>query len=148
MRQILLLNGPNLNLLGQRDQSVYGAKTLQDIEQEVIRFLKRYDLEVETFQSNHEGELVDALQKASKSSSGVIFNPAGYTHTSVAIRDAVDAIDIPVIEVHLSNIHNRESFRSNSYIAPVADGQITGLGSNGYLAAALAMVKILEKGES
>ncbi|SEP73634.1 type II 3-dehydroquinate dehydratase [Piscibacillus halophilus] len=143
MCRVLLLNGPNLNLLGQRDQSVYGNRTLNDVELELIEFFKRHDIEVSTFQSNHEGELIDQLHHANEKFAGVIFNPGAYTHTSIALRDAVEAINPPVIEVHISNIHNREAFRSHSYITPVAAGQITGFGTEGYLIAAFAMLKLL-----
>ncbi|GEL77357.1 type II 3-dehydroquinate dehydratase [Tenuibacillus multivorans] len=149
MAKILLLNGPNLNLLGNRNQDVYGSNTLADIERSVSDLLQRHQIQTEAYQSNHEGQLIDRLHKANQKCSGVILNPGAFTHTSVALRDAVEAIDIPVIEVHLSNIHNREPFRHQSYIAPVAAGQIIGLGPTSYLAAAYSLIQIIQKrGES
>ncbi|TFB23829.1 type II 3-dehydroquinate dehydratase [Filobacillus milosensis] len=148
MDQILLLNGPNLNLLGQRNTKIYGQASLDEIVNKVEEYLKKQDYQLISFQSNHEGELIDRLHEANNSCSGVIFNPGGYTHTSVALRDAVEVLNIPVIEVHLSNVHNREPFRSHSFIAPVAAGQILGLGPLGYLTAAYALMQILDgKGE-
>ncbi|MGP4072458.1 type II 3-dehydroquinate dehydratase [Piscibacillus sp. B03] len=149
MKPVLLLNGPNLNLLGQRDQSTYGNKTLHDVEKDVIDFLKNQGIKVDVFQSNHEGELIDQLHKAHQEYSGVIFNPGGYTHTSIALRDAIEAIIPPVVEVHISNIHNREEFRQTSLISPVSAGQVMGFGVDGYLIAAYALVKLLDhrKGE-
>ncbi len=129
--KLLILNGPNLNLLGTREPEVYGSTTLSDIES-LIR--SNYsDLDVQFFQSNHEGELIDRIHAAaSDGTSGIVFNPGGFTHTSVAIRDAVTAAGVPVIEVHLSNIHAREAFRHRSLIAGVCVGQISGLGAMGY----------------
>ncbi len=131
----LILNGPNLNLLGAREPDVYGTQTLDDIERELREAFPDADLQF--FQSNHEGALIDRLHEAHEAGAqGVVFNPGAYTHTSVALRDAVAAIDPPVVEVHLSNIAAREDFRRESLIAPVCAGSISGLGSSGYHLAA------------
>ena len=130
--KILFLNGPNLNLLGQRQPDIYGTTTLMDIEA-AVRKQAEGRSEIEFRQSNDEGELVTWIQDASDASEAVVLNAAGYTHTSVALRDAITASDVPVIEIHLSNIHAREEFRHNSLIAPVCQGQICGFGLNSYL---------------
>ena len=128
---ILILNGPNLNLLGTREPETYGANTLKDLEEGLQAAFP--DVTFSFFQSNHEGVLLDRLhQTLADGVEGVVFNPAGYTHTSVALRDAVAALPVPVIEVHLSNVHAREDFRHRSFLAPVCVGQISGLGSMGY----------------
>ncbi|MFD2637417.1 type II 3-dehydroquinate dehydratase [Piscibacillus salipiscarius] len=145
MKPVLLLNGPNLNLLGQRDPFYYGDHSLDDIVLNVREFFESHSIELESYQSNHEGDLIDQLHRAHESYSGVLFNPGAYTHTSVALRDAVEAIAPPVIEVHISNVHNREKFREKSFIAPVSAGQIVGFGVESYLVAAFAMTKILKK---
>ncbi|MBP2240839.1 3-dehydroquinate dehydratase-2 [Cytobacillus eiseniae] len=133
MNTFLLLNGPNLNVLGEREPSVYGNTTLAQLEEEIVALGKLNESEVITFQSNHEGELIDKLHEANKLGiDGIIFNPGAFTHYSYAIRDAIAGIKIPVIEVHISNVHARESFRHTSVIAPVAAGQIIGLGLIGY----------------
>jgi len=143
LKKILVIHGPNLNLLGTREPDVYGKTTLEEINRRLQELAKKNDAHVSVVQSNHEGEIVDALQKASADGiSAIIINPAGYTHTSVAIRDAVAAISIPVIEVHLSNIHAREDFRKHSFIAAVAKGQISGFGAKGYELAFLAAVNL------
>ena len=134
-KRILLLNGPNLNLLGQRDASLYGTMTLPELERMVQARASQLGVEVECLQSNVEGELVTALHDAQATCVGVIFNPGGYSHTSVALRDAVEAVSIPTIEVHLSNIHAREGFRHNSLTAQAAKACLTGLGAHGYVAA-------------
>lgn len=139
MKKLLLLNGPNLNLLGKRENDIYGNFTLQDIENDLQELTTRYGYGLDSFQSNHEGELVDKVQQADNQYVGIVFNPAAYTHTSIALRDAIKAISIPVVEVHISNIHNRESFRHNSMLAPVCYGQIVGFGRKGYRLAALAL---------
>ncbi|MAX11194.1 MAG: type II 3-dehydroquinate dehydratase [Chloroflexi bacterium] len=132
--KILILNGPSLNLLGKRNPDVYGNHTLEDIQAALDKKAQQINIDLIFAQSNHEGELIDTLQKNS-SCDGVIFNPGAFTHTSIAIADALESIDIPTVEVHLSNIYAREEFRSHSYIAPIAIGQISGFGLSGYLAA-------------
>jgi len=145
MKSILLLHGPNLNLLGTREPEIYGRLTLDDINTRIIESGREHGVEVRAYQSNSEGALVDALQDARAWASGVIFNPGGYTHTSVAIRDAVAAIGIPVIEVHLSNVYAREEFRHKSLLSPVCKGKITGFGWRSYWLGLLAIVKLLEE---
>lgn len=140
MKRLLLLNGPNINLLGNRENNIYGSSTLANIEADLKKFVENYGCEVECYQSNHEGELIDWLHNANSKFYGIIFNPAGYTHTSVALHDAIKAIDVPVVEVHISNIYSREEFRHTSIIAPVSKGQITGFGVDGYKLAALALI--------
>lgn len=135
MKKILVINGPNLNLLGTREPEIYGKLTLTDIENTLKDFAKKINVEIECYQSNHEGEIVDKIGNAKNNFDGIIINPAAYTHTSVAIRDAISSVQIPTIEVHISNIYSREQFRHNSFIAPVAIGQISGLGIKGYLLA-------------
>ena len=135
MKKVLIINGPNLNLLGTREPEIYGKTTLKDIEAELKNKAEKLNVEIECFQSNHEGEIVDKICGAKGKFDAVIINPAAYTHTSVAIRDAFAAVDIPAIEVHISNVYSREEFRHNSLIAPVVVGQIAGLGIQGYLLA-------------
>ncbi|MBM7650447.1 3-dehydroquinate dehydratase-2 [Bacillus ectoiniformans] len=133
MKKILVLNGPNLNRLGKREPEIYGADTLEDLEQRLMELGKQQGAEVLVFQSNHEGALIDRIhQAADEEVCGIIFNPGAFTHYSYAIRDAVASISVPVVEVHISNIHAREEFRHQSVIAPVAVGQICGLGLLGY----------------
>ncbi len=132
---ILVVNGPNLNLLGQREPAVYGAATLADIERAVRARAAELGAEIDFFQSNSEGGLIDYLQARGPQSAGVILNGAGYTHTSVALRDCIAALPVPVVEVHISNIHAREEFRRVSLTAPVARGIISGLGPRGYVLA-------------
>ncbi|MDH5527474.1 MAG: type II 3-dehydroquinate dehydratase [Nitrospirota bacterium] len=131
-KQILVLHGPNLNLLGSREPDTYGRMTLAEIDRGLEEQAAKGGFRIQTFQSNHEGELVDLIQQHGPSSAGVLINPAAYTHTSVALRDALLAVAVPVVEVHLSNIHTREPFRHHSYVAPVAVGQITGFGPDSY----------------
>jgi 3-dehydroquinate dehydratase II len=133
MNAVLVLHGPNLNLLGMREPEVYGRLTLEEIDRRLVDIGVELGLAVRSRQSNHEGELIDALHEARTTMRGVIFNPAGYTHTSVALRDAVAAIEIPVIEVHLSNTQAREDFRAKSLIAPVCKGSIAGFGWYSYV---------------
>ena len=135
MKKILIINGPNLNLLGTREPEIYGKTTLKDIETELKNKSEKLNVEIECFQSNHEGEIVDKIHSAKNNFDAIIINPAAYTHTSVAIRDAFASVDIPAIEVHISNVYSREEFRHNSLIAPVVVGQIAGLGIQGYLLA-------------
>lgn len=129
----LVLHGPNLNLLGSREPEIYGSETLAEVDAALQRFGAEVGLRIETFQSNHEGVLIDRIQQAQSAGfSALVINPGGYTHTSVALRDAIAAVALPTMEVHLSNIHARETFRHHSYITPVAIGQICGLGTIGY----------------
>jgi len=144
MKKILVIHGPNLNLLGEREPQVYGSMTLDEINLHLVEAGEKASLEIQTFQSNHEGALIDALQDARVWAAGVIFNPGGFTHTSVALRDAVESIRIPVIEVHLSNIYAREEFRHISMISPVCKGVIGGFGWYSYLLALDALRIILE----
>lgn len=142
MKRLLMLNGPNINLLGEREKDIYGDFTLKDIEQEVRDYLKSVGYSLDCFQSNHEGDLIDWIQEADKKYEGIIFNPAAYTHTSIALRDAIKTTDIPVVEVHISNIYKREEFRRKSITAPVCQGQIVGFGKNGYRLAAMALIDV------
>jgi 3-dehydroquinate dehydratase-2 len=132
MKSILILHGPNLNLLGMREPEVYGDWTLEDINEELISCGRDLGVRVRCFQSSSEGELIDALHDAREWAAGVVFNPGAYTHTSVALRDAITAIEIPVVEVHLSNVYARETFRHQSLLAPVCLGKITGFGWRSY----------------
>lgn len=135
MRKILVLNGPNLNLLGSREKDVYGNETLEDIAKKTVAEGLRFGMEVDFVQSNHEGELIDKIHGARTLYDFIIINPGAYTHYSIAIRDAIKGVEIPTIEIHLSNIHAREEFRSKSVIAPVCIGQICGFGSKSYILA-------------
>ncbi len=146
MTRILVLHGPNLNLLGTREQSIYGRTTLGAINKAIQQFAKREGIRVETRQSNVEGELVTWIQKARQQFDAIVINPAGYTHTSVAIRDAIAGVDLPTVEVHLSNIYTREPFRHVSYIAPVAIGQVSGFGPTGYLLGLQGVLTHLKNG--
>ena len=132
---ILIVNGPNLNLLGQREPEIYGHTTLSDIENSLTTYADKVGAKVNFFQSNSEGDLIDFIQKNAATSTALILNGAGFTHTSVALRDCIAALSMPVVEVHLSNIHAREEFRHTSLTAPVAKGIISGLGPTGYLLA-------------
>ena len=146
--KIYILNGPNLNLLGTREPDVYGATTLADIEAACRTVAARHKLDAEFRQSNSEGDLVDWIQEAGRSAAGLIINAGAYTHTSVALLDALKAADIPIIEVHLSNIFAREPFRHHSYVSPAATGVICGLGAVGYELAIDAIGSIIDKGET
>lgn len=141
--KILVLHGPNLNLLGTREPETYGSLTLNEIDEKLIELGKSLGAEVTCQQSNHEGVLIDALHAARDWAAGVIFNPGGFTHTSVALRDAVAAIGIPVVEVHLSNVYARERFRRHSLLSAVCKGKITGFGWGSYLLGLRALVDIL-----
>jgi len=130
--QILVIHGPNLNLLGRREPAIYGTQTLADIDSALEAAAKELGVEIDTFQSNHEGELIDRIQAAMGVASGILINPGGFTHTSVALRDALVATDLPVVEVHLSNVYAREDFRQKSFVSEIALGVISGLGADGY----------------
>lgn len=131
--KFLVLHGPNLNLLGKREPGIYGSQTLADIDASLEELAAELGCGLSCFQSNSEGELIDAIQAATQEFLGILINPAAYTHTSIAIRDALSAVGLPCVEVHLSNIHRRETFRHSSMIAPVAIGQICGFGGDSYL---------------
>lgn len=146
MDKILVIHGPNLNLLGEREPGVYGSLSLVQIDQKLVELGKELDLDVRSFQSNHEGALIDAIQEARGWSAGIVINPGGYTHTSVALRDAIAAISLPVIEVHLSNIYAREEFRQRSLIAPVCLGTIAGFGGYSYALALYALEEKIKNG--
>ena len=146
-RSVLILNGPNLNLLGTREPSIYGTATLSDIEAACHSRGLEHGFSVDFRQSNHEGELIEAIHSALGQHVAVIINAGAYTHTSVAIHDALRMVDVPIMEVHLSNPHQRESFRHQSFIAPVATGLICGLGQQSYLLAIDAVASLLDKGE-
>lgn len=137
------MHGPNLNLLGTREPEIYGRTTLNDIDRALVKLGGELNLGVETFQSNSEGMIVDRIQAARGKISALIINPAAYTHTSIAIRDAISAVEVPVIEVHLSNVYKREPFRHHSTIADVAEGRIMGFGADGYLLALRAAAKMI-----
>ena len=142
-KRILILHGPNLNMLGKREPDIYGHESLVEIDARLKEKGKKLAIEVETFQSNHEGALVDKIQQAAGTVHGVVINPAAYTHTSVAIRDALVMLDIPIVEIHLSNIHRREAFRHKSMIADIVAARIAGFGSDGYMLALEGLVDML-----
>ncbi|MCY3879890.1 MAG: type II 3-dehydroquinate dehydratase [Rhodobacteraceae bacterium] len=149
MTSIVILNGPNLNLLGRREPEIYGSSTLGDIEELCRAAAEPHAIAIEFSQSNHEGELVELIQAATLNGhNAVVINPAGYTHTSVAIADALTASGLPVIEVHLTNIHSRESFRANSFVSPIAIGVICGFGPVGYKLAIDAVAQMLSTNRS
>lgn len=143
-KRLLLLNGPNLNLLGTRDPQVYGKISLEEITQSLRKLAKELGFDLKDFQSNSEGALVDAIHEARKDCVGIIINPGAYTHTSIAIRDALEAVNLPCIEVHLSNIFRREEFRRHSYISEVVSGVISGLGAYGYELALKGLAAMLK----
>ena len=144
MKKIIILNGPNLNLLGEREKSQYGTLTLKEIEKICDEFARKNDLNVSFFQSNIEGELVEEIQNSRNNKDGLIINAGGYTHTSVSIHDALKILKIPIIELHISNIYNREDFRHKSLISKVANGIICGFGAEGYIMALESMKKFLK----
>ena len=148
MESVLILHGPNLNLLGTREPETYGRMTLEDINTRLIADGHERGLEVRCLQSNHEGALIDALHDARNWAAGVVFNPGGYTHTSVALRDAIAAIGIPVVEVHLSNVYAREEFRHKSLVSAVCKGKISGFGWRSYTLGLKALADILEASKS
>jgi 3-dehydroquinate dehydratase-2 len=143
MQSILILHGPNMNLLGEREPEIYGEITLEEIDRRLVQHGEQLGLAVRTFQTNSEGGLIDALHDARHWAVGVVFNPGGYTHTSIALRDAVAAIKLPVVEIHLSNIYGREDFRHQSVIAPVCAGTISGFGWRSYLLGLDALQSVL-----
>lgn len=143
IRKILVIHGPNLNMLGRREPSLYGSATLEEIDSEIKETSHKLAMAAHTFQSNYEGEIVEKIQEALEGYDAVIINPAAYTHTSVAIRDALLMLDIPIIEVHLSNIYKREPFRHRSFVADVATARVAGFGKEGYLMAVEAVANML-----
>lgn len=143
--KLLVINGPNLNMLGIREPEKYGKTTLAELEKELHTYSFELGINLETYQSNCEGEIIDKIQQALTTFDGIIINPGGYTHTSVAIRDAISAVNLPCIEVHLTNIYAREEFRHKSLITPVCIGQIAGLGENGYKLGMKALCDYLGK---
>ena len=145
MNKIIILNGPNLNLLGEREKNQYGSLTLKEIEKNCNDYSNKNDIKLSFFQSNIEGELVDKIQASRNNQDGLIINAGGYTHTSVAIHDALKILKIPIIELHISNIYNREDFRHKSLISEVARGIICGLGAEGYIMSLNAMQKFLKQ---
>ena len=145
--KLLIINGPNLNRIGKREPDIYGHETLEDVERNLTRVAKENDVTLDFFQSNTEGFLIDRIHEAADDgTTGIIFNPGAFTHYSIALRDAVASIEVDVIEVHISNIHSRESFRQKSVIAPVCIGQLTGFGTDGYTLALQAFL-LRRKGE-
>ena len=144
MGKILVMNGPNLNLLGTREPEIYGSLTLADIHERLRQRANEADLDIEFMQSNHEGVLVDAIQRARRTADYIILNAGAFTHYSIALRDAIAAVNVPVIEVHLSQVHQREEFRHKSVIAPVVLGQIAGFGAESYMAALEAIICRME----
>ena len=142
--KIIIINGPNLNLLGEREQSQYGSTTFEKLKENCLKKSKELNLQIEFFQSNIEGEIVDKIQSSRKDFDGIIINAAAFTHTSVAIRDALDIFKKPIIELHISNIYKREKFRQKSLISDIVTGGIFGLGANGYILAIISMQKLLE----
>jgi len=143
--KILIINGPNMQLLGKREPNIYGKKNLNDLQEEIEKFALQKSVEIEFFQSNHEGAIIDKIANSFENVEGIIINPAAYTHTSVAIHDAIKGVGVPTIEVHLSNIHAREGFRHTSCTAPACMGQICGFGFDSYKLAIDALVRILHE---
>jgi len=148
MKKILVLNGPNLNLLGKREPNIYGNNTLDHLIEHLKKLAESYGVVMDAFQSNHEGDLIDQIHHAgAENYTGIILNPGAFTHYSYAIRDAIASIHVPAVEVHISNVHARESFRRESVIAPVTVGQIVGFGFFGYELALKALVEYIKRGE-
>ncbi len=145
LNNILVINGPNLNLLGKREPNIYGNKKLEDIENNLIKLGKKNLYDIDCVQSNYEGKLIEIIQDASRSYSGIIINAGGYSHTSIALMDALKFFNKPIIEVHMSNIYRRENFRHESYISKVANGCICGFGDLGYELAVYSIIKLLEE---
>jgi 3-dehydroquinate dehydratase-2 len=145
MHKILVIHGPNLNLLGQREPDIYGKVTIDGINKDLETLAKTKGIALKIVQSNHEGEIVELIGKAKGNFDAILINPAAYTHTSVAIRDAISAVAVPTVEVHLSNIYSREEFRHTSLIAPVARGQVSGFGKMSYILGLEAAIGIIEK---
>lgn len=148
MKKILVLNGPNLNLLGKREPNIYGSNTIDYLIEHLKKTAASYGAVVEAFQSNHEGDLIDHIHQSEEENyTGIILNPGAFTHYSYAIRDAIASVNVPVVEVHISNVHARESFRSESVTAPVTAGQIVGFGFFGYELALKALIEYIQRGE-
>lgn len=145
MPNVLVVHGPNLNLLGSREPEIYGGNTLDEINADMVQEGARLGLELRIVQSNHEGEIIEAIHEARDWAQAILINPGAFTHYSVAIRDALQAVDLPVVEVHMSNIHAREQFRSRSLVAPVAVGQISGFGAGSYLLGLRAVSMVLSQ---
>ena len=143
--KVLILNGPNLNMLGIREPEKYGNETLASIEKELFAYSFELGIDIETFQSNSEGEIIDKIQKTIGVFDGIMINPGGYTHTSVAIRDAISSVNAPCVEIHMTNIYSREDFRHKSLISPVCVGQISGFGKNSYKLGLKALSEYLQK---
>jgi 3-dehydroquinate dehydratase-2 len=143
-RLVYVLNGPNLNLLGKRQPTIYGHVTLADVEQECAKAAEELRLDLIFRQSNREYEIIDWIHEARETAGGIIINPAAFTHTSVAILDALNACEFPIIEIHISNVHGREAFRHRSYISPIASGVIAGFGTQGYVLAMQRMAKLID----
>ncbi|MFP4017388.1 MAG: type II 3-dehydroquinate dehydratase [Halanaerobiales bacterium] len=146
MRTIAVIHGPNLNMLGTREPEVYGSINLEQVNKNIRKHAENLNINVEIFQSNHEGEIVDFIQDGYNKYRGIVINPGGLTHYSIVLRDALVAVKVPIVEVHISNIYQREEFRHKSVIAPIAVGQISGLGTDGYLYALEATLNIIKCG--
>ena len=145
MIKLCVIHGPNLNLLGSREPDIYGHDTYEDMNKRIKEHARQLDVEVRIFQSNSEGEIIDMIHQASDWADGIVINPGAYTHYSYAIRDALAAVRMPTVEIHLTNVHNREEWRRKSVVAPICTGQIIGFGTNGYLMAVTAMKILIEE---